>query len=126
MRILLAASALLFAAAPSSAGQKTSQVPPATPDGAPVDCVTLSQIRDTQVRDGQTIDFTMRGGKVYRNTLDGGACPQLGFEKRFLYKTSGNQLCSIDTISVLVEPGLSRGATCGLGKFQPVTLDKVH
>ncbi|MBX3563057.1 MAG: hypothetical protein KF730_00630 [Sphingomonas sp.] len=120
MRILLAASALIFAAAPGSASRQ--DLPPATPSGDPVSCVTLTQIKETRVRDGQTIDFVMRNGKVYRNTLDGGTCPQLGFEKRFAYKVSGNQLCSVDTITVLTEPGLSRGASCGLGQFQPVTL----
>ncbi|RYD48457.1 MAG: hypothetical protein EOP60_15670 [Sphingomonadales bacterium] len=123
MRILLAASALLLAAAPGSASQN---VPEATPAGAPVSCVTLTQIQSTQVRDGATIDFKMRGGKTYRNNLDGGACPQLAFEKRFTYKVSGNQLCSVDTITVLTEPGLSRGASCGLGQFQPVTLAAAH
>ena len=126
MRVLLAASALIFAAAPGSAVQHRDTVPAAEPAGAPIDCVTIRQIRSTDVRDGSTIDFHMAGGKVYRNTLEGGACPQLGFEKRFLYKTSGSQLCSIDTISVLTEPGLTRGASCGLGKFQPVKLIKAH
>jgi len=121
MRLLLAASTLLLAAAPG-ATQDHHAGPAATPDGPAVDCVTISQIRSTQVRDGATIDFTMAGGKVYRNTLDGGECPQLGFEKRFMYKTTGSQLCSLDTISVLVQPGLTRGAGCGLGKFQPVKL----
>jgi hypothetical protein len=84
--------------------------------------VTLTQIRETKVRDGQTIDFVMRGGTVYRNRLDGGTCPQLGFEKRFGYKVSGNQLCSVDRITVLTQPGVTPGASCGLGSFQPVTL----
>jgi hypothetical protein len=122
MRILLAASALLLAAAPSSAGQHHNQVPEATPAGDPVSCVTLRQVQSTEVRDGKTIDFVMRGGKVYRNTLDGGSCPQLGSQKRFSYKVSGGQLCSVDIITVLNEPGLSQGASCGLGEFQPVTL----
>lgn len=72
------------------------------------------------MRDGGTIDFIMRGGKVYRNRLDGGSCPQLSSEKRFSYKVSGGQLCSIDQITVLVDPGLGRGVSCGLGAFQPV------
>jgi hypothetical protein len=34
-----------------------------------------------------------------------------------------SQLCSTDIITVLMMggPGLMRGASCGLGKFQPVT-----
>lgn len=124
MRILLAASALLFAAAPGGASQR--EVPVATPVGAPVSCVTVSQIQSTQVRDDRTIDFMMRGGKVYRNTLDAGSCPQLGSEQRFSYKVTGSQLCSVDIITVLTEPGLTRGASCGLGQFQPVKLEATH
>jgi hypothetical protein len=123
MRMLLAASALLFAAAPGTAIEqdKRNQVPAATPAGEPVDCLRLRDIRQSKVRDDSTIDFYTIGGKVYRNTLDG-SCPMLGSEKRFAHKTSGAELCSIDLITVLQEPNLSRGASCGLGKFQPMTL----
>ncbi len=122
MRVILAASALLLAAAPGTASQQRDQVPAATPAGKPVDCLSLRQIRETRVRDGQTIDFVTNGGKVYRNTLDGGACPGLAFQRRYSHKTTINQICSIDTITVLEDPGLRPGATCQLGKFQPVTL----
>jgi hypothetical protein len=122
MRLLIAASSLLFLAAPGTASQDhKDKIPAATPAGKPVDCLRLIDIRETKVRDDSTIDFITRGNKVYRNTLNG-SCPQLGFEKRFSYKTSLNQLCSVDLITVLVSPGLSQGASCGLGKFQPVTL----
>ena len=125
MRLLLAASALLFAAAPGSAIEqdKRDKVPAATPAGDPVNCLRLRDIRQSKVRDDSTIDFYTFGGKVYRNTLDG-ACPMLGSEKRFAHKTSAAELCAIDVITVLQQPGLSRGASCGLGKFQPVTLAK--
>lgn len=126
MRLLIAASSLLFLAAPGTASQNPKdKVPAATPAGKPVDCLRLNDIRETRVRDDRTIDFVTSGKKVYRNTLDG-SCPQLGFEKRFSYKTSLNQLCSVDLITVLVPPGLSRGASCGLGQFQPVTLAPGH
>jgi hypothetical protein len=96
-------------------------IPEATPVGDPVSCVSLQNIRSTQVHGDSTIDFHMGGGKVYRNTLPN-SCPSLGFEERFLYKTSLSQLCSVDIITVLQSPGLSQGASCGLGKFQPVKL----
>lgn len=123
MRTLLAAasaSALLLVALPGAAERQ--QVPEATPVGKPVDCVRTRDIRSTRVRDDSTIDFVMNGGKVYRNNLDGMRCPQLGFEKRFAYRTTIGQLCSVDTITVLQNPGLSAGPTCGLGSFQPVKL----
>jgi hypothetical protein len=89
--------------------------------GEPVNCVSLSRIRSTDVIDDSTIDFKMAGGKTYRNSLPH-SCPGLKFEDRFSYKTSINQLCSVDIIRVLNDHGghLSEGAGCGLGKFQPV------
>lgn len=89
--------------------------------GKPVNCIPLTAIRQTQVRNDRTIDFEMRDGRVMRNTLPHG-CPQLGFEEKFSYSTSLSQLCSTDIITVLISPGTSRGASCGLGQFQEVTL----
>jgi hypothetical protein len=91
------------------------------PVGEAKDCIGLTQIRSTKVIDDRTIDFKMSGGKVYRNTLPF-SCPSLGYEERFSYRTSLNQLCSVDTIRVLNDFGgrLQEGAGCGLGKFQPV------
>lgn len=125
MRLLIAASSLLFLASPGTASQDKDKVPVATPTGKSVDCIQLNQIRDTKVRDDKTIDFFMNGKKVYRNTLDG-SCPQLASEKRFSYRVSLDQLCSLDTITVLLDPGMGRGASCGLGQFQPVTLAAGH
>lgn len=90
------------------------------PAGPPVDCVNIRSIRSTRVRDDRTIDFYMAGGKVYRNTLPY-ACSGLGFEERFAYSTSLSQLCSVDIITVLRSPPVAQGASCGLGKFQPIT-----
>ncbi len=120
MRLLLI-PAILLLAAPGLAGQR--HVPEAVPAGKPVSCLSLTQIRNTEVRSDDVIDFFTSGGKVYRNTLPN-KCPGLGFERRYAHKTSLSQICSVDTITVLEEPGLSHGATCGLGEFQPVTLAK--
>jgi hypothetical protein len=120
-RIACAAfAALTLAGATGVADARTRGVPPVTPAGKTEDCVQLQSIRETRVRDDRTIDFYMRGGKVYRNVLPG-TCPQLGFEERFAYQTSLAKLCSTDIITVLVTPNAGRGASCGLGKFQPVT-----
>ncbi|MEG3178324.1 hypothetical protein U1872_18940 [Sphingomonas sp. RB3P16] len=121
MRLLFAALTLAAFAAPSVA-RDSMRIPEATPVGPPKSCIPLTQIRETHVRDDRTIDFMLGGKTVYRNTLPF-ACPSLGFEERFSYATSLSQLCSTDTITVLyASPTLSRGATCGLGQFQPVTL----
>ena len=124
MRVIALPLALAIVALGGATASDKDKVPDATPDGKPLECLQTTQIRDTQVRSDQVIDFVTNGGKVYRNTLDY-PCPQLGFEKRFTHKSPLNEYCSTDTITVLLnDGGLRRGATCGLGKFQPVTLAK--
>jgi hypothetical protein len=120
MRALLIAA--LAVAAPGAAKDR-NQDPETTPDGKPESCIQLNRIRESRVRSDQVIDFEMNGGKVYRNTLDY-SCPSLGFEKRFAYETSLSKLCSTDVITVLQSTGITRGASCGLGPFQPVKLVK--
>ena len=87
--------------------------------GEPVDCITISRIRTTRVHDDYTIDFELPGKEIYRNTLPN-RCPQLGFEERFAYEANVGQLCSVDTIAVLVGGAAGRGPRCSLGKFTPV------
>lgn len=124
MRVIFVPVALAVIALGTAADRNSSKVPDAVPDGKPRECLSLTQIRDSQVRSDRVIDFTASGGQVYRNTLDT-PCPELGFEKRYEHKTTLNQICSTDTITVLRnQGGLQRGATCGLGEFQPVKLVK--
>jgi len=90
------------------------------PAGDPVNCVTLSQLRETRVIDDRTIDFILNDGTILRNTLPN-RCPSLGFERAFSYSTSINRLCNVDIITVIAQGGgPRRGASCGLGMFVPV------
>lgn len=114
----LAIAALLIAAAPALA--RDDVVPPATPVGKPVDCISTVGLR-SQVRSDSVIDFTVKG-RTYRNTLPQ-SCPGLGLERRFAYSLPTPRLCDVDIVTVLQGPGLSGGPSCGLGKFQPVTID---
>ena len=100
-----------------------NQVPEAVPAGKPESCISISRIRASHVRSDSVIDFETNGGKTYRNTLPN-SCPGLGFRESFAYQTSLSQLCSTDIITVLESPPIMRGASCGLGQFQPVTLAK--
>ncbi len=120
---LIAAAIGVLASGPALA--KKREVPVATPTGKAVDCIPISQIRESRVRSDSVIDFRTGGKTWYRNTLPH-SCPALGFEERFSYKTSLNQLCAVDTIAVLQSFGghLQEGPRCGLGKFQPVELAK--
>ena len=121
MRKLPIALALTLAAAAPGAARNRDRVPEATPTGAPVDCISTTSLRQSPVRSDTVIDFVTRGGQVYRNTLPA-ACPSLGFEERFSYEVHTAQICSSDIIHVLYSAGPTRGAGCGLGKFQPVKL----
>lgn len=87
---------------------------------AGLSCIPLQRIQNTRVLDDQTILFEMTGNETLVNRLPH-RCPQLGFEKAFGYKTSISQLCSQDIIWVVTHmgAGLDRGASCGLGKFEP-------
>lgn len=86
-------------------------------------CVGLQRIRESRVRSDQVIDFVMIDGTIFRNTLPY-SCPQLGFERAFTYATSLSQLCSTDIVTVIVQGGgPSRGASCGLGQFQPISAE---
>ena len=121
MNKLLLTTVLLAAATPADARRR--DIPEATPTGEAVNCLRLTDIRETRVRSDNVIDFITSGPKVYRNTLPN-SCPSLGFEEKFAYATSLSQLCNVDIITVLYSSPLQRGASCGLGKFQPVQLAK--
>lgn len=115
-------AALLFALGSASAQAEKPAPAEMVAVGEAKDCVFTQHIRNTRVHDDQTIDFIMLNGDIYRNTLPY-RCSRLGFEEAFSYKSSTSQLCSVDIISVLDRTGggLSRGASCGLGKFQKMT-----
>ena len=111
------AMALVCTVTPAIAKSRTDHL---VASGKPVSCVQINSIRQTDVRNDRTIDFIMSGNRIYRNTLPHN-CPSLGFERRFMYSTSLSQLCSVDIITVLYNsPNVMRGASCGLGEFQPM------
>jgi uncharacterized protein DUF6491 len=121
--LFLAGTALLAGCASTERqaaydAKQAAAVPAASPIGAPKDCVLLRDIDHTKVQSDRVVDFVMRNGEVYRNTLPN-SCPTLGFNEKFSYRTTGSQLCSIDTITVFDNSGV-RGASCGLGSFQQV------
>ena len=84
-------------------------------------CITTSALRETRVRDEQTIDFEVAGGKVYRNTLPS-QCPRLSFNRGFTYDTPTGQLCRGEVIYSIERAGadLERGVACGIGQFVPI------
>lgn len=117
--ILLAPVALLATAADDG-----SKIPPARVTGEPVSCLRLSQFSDTRIRDDHTIDFLRNSRQGWRNSLPQG-CSGLRSANAFTYRVSTGELCSVDIITVLDNVGrLQRGASCGLGKFVPIELER--
>lgn len=97
-------------------------VPPARVTGEPVNCIQLSSINTTRVRDDRTIDFLRGSNRGWRNTLPN-TCPGLATQDGFTYDTSLGRLCNVDIINVLERAGgLRRGVGCGLGRFVPIEL----
>jgi Family of unknown function (DUF6491) len=86
-----------------------------------VNCISLSRIQSTEVIDKQHILFRLAGKNLYVNTLPR-ACPGLMRDKAYMYRTSQSQLCNLDMITVLDQMpfGLTAGASCGLGTFEPI------
>jgi hypothetical protein len=103
------------------AERRAKQLAAYTPVGEAVSCIDIHSIDSTHVVANDVIDFKMRGGKVYRNTLPH-SCPGLAFKDSFSYRASTSRLCNVDIIRVLDNVGgrLEEGVGCGLGKFQPV------
>jgi hypothetical protein len=91
------------------------------------DCIGLMDIDRTRVADEDTILFYMRGGEVYRNDLPN-RCPNLDFDERFVYRVTLNRLCDSDVITVLDDFGFGfiPGASCGLGKFRPISEEEAE
>ncbi|NNC71917.1 MAG: hypothetical protein HKN78_03475 [Sphingomonadaceae bacterium] len=116
----LAAAALALPSI-SSAEDELERWQTARAIGESESCISIRQIRRTEVHDNRTIDFHMTGRRIYRNTLPSD-CGSLGFEEAFSYETSLSRLCSSDIITVLQQP-ISQsipGPRCGLGRFQPI------
>jgi hypothetical protein len=125
MRTSLLLATIAAAALAGGVIARERGIPKAREIGAPVNCIQLHSIQESRVRSDSVIDFRVSGRKWYRNTLPH-SCPSLGFEERYSHRTSINQLCSVDIITVLQNygGGLQSGASCGLGKFQPIELVK--
>jgi len=85
-------------------------------------CIDTRRISDTKIIDKQNILFHMRDRTIYHNELPH-ACFGLRRGKAISYRTSMSRLCSNDFITVLENygMGMSRGPSCGLGKFRPIT-----
>ena len=90
-------------------------------------CIDTRRISSTQIIDKQNILFHMRDRTIYVNELPR-SCPGLRRGKTFSYRTTISRLCSNDFITLLdtFGMGMTRGPSCGLGKFRPITKEEAQ
>lgn len=90
-------------------------------------CIDTRRISNTRIVDKQNILFYMRGGDIYHNELPR-ACMGLRSGKTISYRTSLSRLCSNDLITLLDNfgMGMSRGPSCAIGKFRPVSKEEAE
>jgi hypothetical protein len=96
-------------------------------DRSPQNCISLARLDRTEIIDERTILFYMRDRSIYRNYLPE-TCRGLAPQDSFMYTVTARELCDTDAIEVLERWGsdLSRGRTCGLGVFYPITVEEVE
>ncbi|MEZ5559822.1 MAG: DUF6491 family protein [Pseudomonadales bacterium] len=88
----------------------------------PERCIQLSRVKTTEILGNRQILFELQNGRHYLNTLPY-PCPGMRRGTTLLYRTSLDQLCSVDVVTVLETGGgggFWPGASCGLGTFEPV------
>jgi hypothetical protein len=116
--LAIAITALAFTGAAHAKGMSKEEVlAKYERTGELQNCVPLQSIKSTDILDDQTILFKMKGKGAYLNELPY-KCPQLKWQDAFSYKTSVNQLCNTDIITVIDTATPQRLASCGLGKFE--------
>lgn len=95
-------------------------------DETPVTCLSMNLVRQASAVDDRTVLFHLRDGRIYLNSLQQN-CPGLRRNNRFSYnlRTGARipRLCHMDTITVIEQTG--SGFTCELGRFQPISADRV-
>ncbi len=83
-------------------------------------CIPTSEIHHTEIPDDSTILFHMKGGKIWKNSLNF-PCFNLKFQGGFQYTTDYDEICANQQSIRVLQPGVGRrlGAACTLGEFTP-------
>ena len=87
--------------------------------GEMVSCLPLTTVKDSDPIDDGAILFETNNGEVYLSELRG-TCIGLARNKRFSYKTTQNQICKGDIITVANPVGQPLGS-CSLGEFEALS-----
>ena len=85
--------------------------------GEPQDCLSLTSLGSSQIIDKTAIVYRV-GSTMWVNRPDGGAA-SLDDDDILVLKTSGSQLCSIDTLELRDRSSRMYSGFVSLGKFVP-------
>ena len=123
-RTILIGSSIVFAAACATAASGgMSEKAAATlaqyePTGETESCIGLRNIRSMSPLDEQNFLVKVTGGKVYLNRVSGRCAGADSAFNRLQYKTSINQLCRNEIITVVDNTQGFTVGSCGLGTFE--------
>ncbi|GAA0295400.1 hypothetical protein GCM10009087_01440 [Sphingomonas oligophenolica] len=92
--------------------------------GKPVNCISLSTIRSSQIIDHTAIIYES-GSQLYVNRPRIGA-DSLDSDDILVSKTYGSELCSLDTINLVDRASHFSHGFVGLGEFVPYTKPAKH
>ena len=89
-------------------------------------CIPLRSIQEIEILDDRNIIFRVGSNNYYLNNLPY-RCSGLRRNDTIMYRTSINEICDVDVITVLddIGPGFQAGASCGLGRFTPVNQEEI-
>jgi hypothetical protein len=91
--------------------------------GKPVSCIDQKTIDSSKIVDNAII-YRMKFGPWYVNKPDKGRCTLLQPERQLITRTTGTQLCRLDSVTISdLTAGIQYGA-CTLGDFVPYTKAK--
>lgn len=126
MTSVIAAAALLavggsaVAAPRLSPEQKLAKAVEGRVPGKPVNCISLRNIRSSQIIDKTAIVYETSGRTLYVNRPDSGAS-WLDRDDVLVTNTHSSQLCSIDIVRLYDRGSRMQSGSVGLGKFVPYT-----
>lgn len=114
------------AGAVSLAGLSVAHAEQAGKSATSVQCLKLDRIQNVDVIDNTRIVFQSGVNDYYLNTLPYN-CNGLKLNDAIMFDTSLNEICNVDTITVLgtAGPGFSPGPSCGLGYFEPISKEQI-
>lgn len=86
--------------------------------GKPVNCVSLARLQSSEIIDRTAIVYRAPGNRLYVNYPRIGA-ESLDDDDILVTRTTGSQLCSIDTVRLLDRGSRFEHGFVGLGEFVP-------